>query len=355
MAVPVGTTVQSDLFNPEVLAPLIEQKYTDLMKFTPIAQVDTTLQGQAGDTITLPKYTYIGDAEAVAEGEDIPISALTQDTVTVTISKFGKGVILTDEAIINRYGNAVDEAVKQIAIAIANKQDNDILATLNDDIPNVMTVDYESDVSISSDLFADALLKYGEDEEGDKLAFVSPTMLNTLRKSEDWIPVTEIGVQTLMSGVMGMIWGCQIRPSNKITHTFFIVKPGAIKLYLKRGVLVETDRNIRNQTNSMMGSKIYVPYLYDESKAVRVRHVVKATTTVDSVAIAPAGTQDASVAVVPTDATVTYAIDDTDVATVDTDGLVTGVADGTATLTVTIAHEDYATREILIPITVATA
>ncbi|MFW6002005.1 MAG: N4-gp56 family major capsid protein [archaeon] len=352
MAFEGTVTTSSDLLIPQVLAPMIEQKYTDKQKFTPIAIVDTTLQAQAGKTIDLPYYTYIGDAEDVGEGEDIPVGTLSQDKKQVTVSKFGKGVILTDEDMLYPYGNAMEESLNQIALAMANKQDNEVLNVLDSDIPDSMTVEYESDVDISSDLFADALLKYGEDEEGEKIAFVSPKMMNTLRKSEDWIPVTEIGVQVLMSGVMGMIWGCQIRPSNKITNKFFIVKPGAIKIYLKRGVMFEADRNIQNQTNLVVASKIAVVYLYDESKAISVNHVVKATLTVEEVEIADNETEDASVDVDPDDATVDYEVEDTDVATVDSTGEVSGVAEGETTLIVTIEHDDYATRTIEIPITI---
>lgn len=49
-------TYLSNLFNPEVVADLIDEKLIDNIVLAPLATVDTTLQGQAGDTVTLPYY-----------------------------------------------------------------------------------------------------------------------------------------------------------------------------------------------------------------------------------------------------------------------------------------------------------
>ena len=71
-------TYLEDLFNPQVIADLINAKLIDKIAFAPLATIDTTLQGHAGDTVTLPYYAYIGAAEEdVAEGTDIPIAKLT--------------------------------------------------------------------------------------------------------------------------------------------------------------------------------------------------------------------------------------------------------------------------------------
>ena len=79
---PVGTTMLENLVNPEVLAPMVSAELTAQMKFAPLAKIDTTLQGRAGDTVTLPKYAYIGDAADIAEGDPIPLDQLSATTTT---------------------------------------------------------------------------------------------------------------------------------------------------------------------------------------------------------------------------------------------------------------------------------
>lgn len=50
-------TYLSSLFNPQVVADLIETKLTDKMIFAPLARIDNTLQGRAGNSVTLPYYS----------------------------------------------------------------------------------------------------------------------------------------------------------------------------------------------------------------------------------------------------------------------------------------------------------
>lgn len=53
----MSLTKLTNLVNPQVMADIIEKKLVDAMKFAPLATIDNTLQGQAGDTITLPSFS----------------------------------------------------------------------------------------------------------------------------------------------------------------------------------------------------------------------------------------------------------------------------------------------------------
>ena len=50
-------TYLSALFNPQVVADIVDTKLTDNMVFAPLARLDYTLQGRAGNTVTLPYYS----------------------------------------------------------------------------------------------------------------------------------------------------------------------------------------------------------------------------------------------------------------------------------------------------------
>ena len=275
MALDLNATKLASLIDPEVLAPMIEQKMVDAMKFAPLARLDYTLQGRPGSTITLPSYAYIGDAEDVAEGNDIPIAELTQSSVDVSVKKAGKGVQITDEAVLSGYGDPIGEAIDQLGLSVASKTDNDVLEVLGGiQAPMI----HAASGPLTSDEVANALVKFGEDIDGEKVLLIAPEQLAQLRTSEDWIKVTDMGVQALMSGVVGMIWGCQVVVSNKIkkvddAFTNFIVKPGALAVYMKRDTLLETDRDIVNKSTVMTVDKHYVAYLYDASKAIKITTV----------------------------------------------------------------------------------
>lgn len=268
MAINSNATKLANLFNPQVVGDMINAKLVDAIKFSPLCKVDTNLVGRPGNTITLPSYAYIGDATAVGEGEDIPIAQLSESTVEATVSKIGKGVQITDEAVLSGYGDPLGEAVKQIRTAIASKVDNDVLTILGT-ISSEMT---HTASAFSADAVGDALVKFGEDIDGEKVLMVSPEDYAILRKADTWIPASEISANIVIKGTVGEVHGCQVVVSNKLKgkKASYIVKPGALSLIIKRDILVETDRDIINKSNVLTADKHYVAYLYDASKAIKI-------------------------------------------------------------------------------------
>lgn len=275
-------TKLSSIINPQVLADMIETKLVNAMKFTPLCKVDNTLVGRAGDTVTLPQYAYIGDAADVAELADIAIAELTATTQGVQVKKVGKGATISDEAALSGYGDPVGEIGNQLLTSIASKVDNDVLAAL-DNATFVHPV-----VSVTPNEVNNALVKLGEDFEGDKYLFVSPSTYAALRDAADWIPASEIAAGAVLRGTVGMIYGCYVVITNKITttDTAYIVKPGAVALFMKRGTQVEDARNIINKSTTFTADKHYAAYLYDSSKVVKLGAATLTALTV---------TQDASI------------------------------------------------------------
>ena len=269
MALMTNATKLANLFNPEVVAGLIEAKLVDKMRFAPLARIDRTLVGKAGNTVTLPSYAYIGDAETVAEGADIPIKQLSQSTKEVSIHKIGNGVQITDEAVLSGYGDPAGEAVDQLITSIASQVDNEMLATLTA-ISGDMTKAVGAD-SLVDDV-ASALTLFGEEIDGAKVLLVSPADYEKIRKANEWIPGTEIAAQAIIRGSVGMIHGCEVVVSNKLADKglAFIVKPGALATYMKRDTLVEVDRDIVNKSTVMTADKHFATYLYNESGAIKL-------------------------------------------------------------------------------------
>lgn len=275
MAIARPTTYKADLVVPEVIASIVEEKLTDAIRFAPYCTVDTTLVGNAGDTLTFPSYEYIGDAEDVAEGEAIPYEKLTVGTTSATVKKAGKGVDITDEALLSAYGDPQGEAGRQLALSIASKVDNDVITCL-EGISAGMTVD-KSSVAICGDSIADALVKFGEDLDGPMVTFIHPAQVATVRKDANWMKYTEMRAEQLVSGSIGSIHGVNFVISNKVPYDTdnqafenFIIKSGAVKIILKRDTLVESDRDIDTKTTRVNLDKHYVVYLYDASKAIKL-------------------------------------------------------------------------------------
>lgn len=275
----MALTTLSNMINPEVLSDMVEKKLHDLIRFAPLAEIDNTLVGQPGDTLTMPSYSYIGDAEVLLEGSTLTPVALQTASVSVTVQKIARGVELTDEAILSGYGDPFGQATTQVATAIANKEDNQMLAVLASITGTMVYSTSTSTTAIAPADISDALELFGEDiDVGEKVVLVSPGLYNKIRKTTNWLPASEISADRLIKGAVGEIYGCQIIVSNKLKdadHDYneeaYIVKPGALRLIMKRGTLIETDRNILKFTNVITGSKHMVCYLYDASKAIRIK------------------------------------------------------------------------------------
>jgi hypothetical protein len=69
-----------------------------------------------------------------------------------------------------------------------------------------------------------------------------------------------------------MAYGCQVIVSNRLTASgnLYIVKPGALALFMKRDTFVETDRDVLNQSTVIVGSKMCAPYLLDPTKMIKM-------------------------------------------------------------------------------------
>ena len=271
MAATSNATLLQDLFVPEVVADAIDKKLVDAIRFAPLAVIDDTLVGRAGDELTMASYEYIGDAEDVAEGTDIPIAKLSQDTEKVKVSKIGKAVEFSDEALLSGANNDIaEEAAKQVVLAVNSKLEADLIEEMS--TKAVLTSELSLAGGNITHGIADALSKFGEDIDGEKVLLVSPAVYTALVKSDGWIPNTEAGANIIINGTVGSIFGAQVVLSNRLTkrNEAYIIKPGALRIVMKRNTLVEFDRDILSEMNYIKASKLFAPYVYDKSKVIKI-------------------------------------------------------------------------------------
>ena len=261
MAISENGTKLAQLVNPQVLADMISAELPNAIALAPLAVVGRKLQGAAGNTLTMPKFGYIGDAKDVAEGADIEISQMSTTTAEVIVKKAGKGVEITDEAILSGYGDPVGEIKNQLKMAIANKIDNDLFTALRG-----ATLTATGAVSVAGLLTARA--KFGEKVNQPAVVVMNS---NNYVKIASEIVNLESTDRVLINGVVGKVAGLQVAISDKLSDTeVFIIADGALGIELKRDVMVESDRDIIAGVNVYTANEHYVAYLKDETKAIKV-------------------------------------------------------------------------------------
>lgn len=273
------TTTTAQVINPQVMADMVSAKLPKLIKFTPLAYIERTLVGIPGDTLTVAKWTYSGDATEITEGQSIPVDQLGTSKTTMTIKQAGKAVEITDKAALVAHGDIYSEAARQIALAIANKVDNDLVTVAKTATQNI------AEAPITVDNIDKALQLFEDEEDAKYVALVNPKDAIKLRADagKNWLRGSELGADVIVSGTFGEISGVQVVRSKKVEEgKGFLVKIspdttdeednakyGAFVINLKRDVMVENDRDILKKTTVYSGDEYYGVYLYDDTKVVK--------------------------------------------------------------------------------------
>ena len=287
----MAVTKIEDLINPEVMAPMISAKIEKKIIVSKIAKVDTTLVGQPGNEVTVPQYKYIGDASDIAEGVACGTAKLETGSTSFTIKKAMKGVSITDEAILSGYGDPVGESESQLALSIANKIDNDVLAVITKEYneltapDGVQLIAGDGSAKISYAGVVDAEDLFDEETSSDKILYVHPKQMTQLRKDADFISADKYDGKVMTSGEVGKIGTCRVVRSKKValdsTGAYYlnpIVKTNndaeteqdapAVTIYLKRDTQVERDRHANAGTTDIFTNKHYGVALTNTSKVV---------------------------------------------------------------------------------------
>ena len=265
----MAETKLQNLVNPQVMADIIASELPKKIKMAPFATIDNTLVGVAGNTITIPKFAYIGEADDVAEGIAAGTTVLTATTSQATVKKAVKAVELTDEAMLSGYGDPVGEATRQLTLSLADKIDSDCMTAA----VGASKVADKSSAAISYEAIVDAVDLFEDEDDEAKVLFVHPKQLTTLRKDANFIDKNKFGADVMMTGAIGQIAGCQVIVSRKVpvsenVYSNVILKAGALALYMKRNVNVESDRDILKSTTVLKADEHFVAAIADEKQIV---------------------------------------------------------------------------------------
>lgn len=272
----------NNLIDAEVMADAISGKVASKVRVTPFAKIDTSLEGKnAGDTITVPQFSYIGDAEDIAEGVECGTVVLTATTTNAKVKKAMKAVELTDEAVLSGYGDPVGETNNQLAKSIAAKVDSDAMDALQ-----TAQLKYDgSGAAISYSGIVDAVDIFEEEVNSAKVIFVHPKQVSKLRKDTEFLAADKLAESVRVTGAIGKICNCEVVPSKKVpeneTGTGYVCpivklnedaetedETAALTVYMKRNVNLETERFTLARKTAISVDEIYTVALSDASKVV---------------------------------------------------------------------------------------
>lgn len=262
----MATTKALDLINPEVMADAISAQLAQGIRFAPFAKVDTTLQNTAGDTITRPKYGYIGAAEDLEEGVPMNPAKLSMTTTQVTVKEAGKAVEVTEKAVLTNVSGTVGEAENQIKLAISDKIEIDYLAALG------TTLLKFNGTATSATSIIDAVDVFDDEDAGDYILFINNKDYTKLVKSL-LTSNGQVGQTALTQGQVSELVGVKtiVKTKRLPEGTSYLQKQGAVEIVMKRGVEVQKDADILARTIVLAGNHYYTVNLFNDAGVVQIK------------------------------------------------------------------------------------
>ena len=243
---------------------VIEAKAKDLLTTSvntrSLMAIDNSLTAEAGMTKTINVYTYTGAAEELNVGEgNSTRGAISYAGTDYTVKMVQQAFDYADEDFM-KDNNVVDMGVKGATQLMTNKMTADFIAECNK-----ATLSHTG--TMSYDTIVDAIAKLNVEDESGLFVIINPEQKAELRKDPDYV-AARMG-EVVYNGQVGTVAGIPVIVSKAATNAFVMSKE-AVKLFMKKDVEVEQDRNADTRTNSIYLRSAYIVALVDATKICKI-------------------------------------------------------------------------------------
>lgn len=254
------TIMANTVFNNKVIEAKAKDLLTTSVNTRSLMAVDNTLAETAGMTKTINVYTYTGAAEEVAAGEGNKTrGAIDYIGTDYTVKMIQQAFDYTDEDYM-KDNTIVDNLLKGANQTMANKMASDFIGECEK-----ATLTHTG--AISYDTVVDAIAKLNVEDESGLFVIVNPEHKAELRKDPDYV-AARMG-EVVYNGQVGTIAGIPVIVSKAVENAYVLNKE-AVKLFLKKDVEVEQDRDADKRINSVYLRSAYICALVDASKICKI-------------------------------------------------------------------------------------
>ena len=246
---------------------VIEAKVNDLLATSVntrnLMTVDSSLAETAGMTKTITTYTYSGTAEELAAGaKNSNRGSITYVGTDYTVKRVQQTFDYLDDDFY-KDNTIVDNMLKQANNTMVNKMTADFIGECAK-----ATITHDAGEALSYDAIVDAISKIGLEDES-KLFIVIPNAWKAdLRKDPDYVSA-RMG-EVVYNGQVGTVCGIPVIATNALEDEAYVMTQEAVKLFMKKDVIVEQDRDIEAKQNTIVLSTYYVVALTDATKICKI-------------------------------------------------------------------------------------
>lgn len=247
---------------------IIEAKAKDLLTTAVntrnLMTVDNELAQEAGMTKVVNVYTYTGTAEELANGEgNTNRGSIGFEGKEYTVKLIQQAFDYTDEEFM-KDNTIVDNMLKGANQVMVNKLTADFVAEL---AKATLNVDL-GEAALGYDKIVDAIAELNLEDEGQVFIVIPNVWKAALRKDEDY-KTARMG-EVIYNGQVGTICGIPVIATKALTDAAYVMTKEAVKLFMKKDVEVEQDRNPDTRKNSVYLRTAYVAALVDATKICKI-------------------------------------------------------------------------------------
>lgn len=249
---------------------VLESKATDLLATKVNARtlmtIDNDLTESAGMKKTINTYTYTGVAEALNVGAGSTVA--TRGTIAYvgndyTVLRLQQAFDYYDEDAM-KDDKIVDYMLEGASQVMANKLTTDFYTAIGN-----TTTTHTIYGALSYDGIVDAIAKLNLEDESKVFILINNAQKAEIRKDDDY-KAAMMG-EVVYNGQVGTVCGIPVICSKAVPqNTVYVATAEAVKCFMKKDVVVETDRDVDTNKNSVYLKTYYIVALVDATKACKV-------------------------------------------------------------------------------------
>ena len=253
------------VYNNKVIEAKAKDLLTTKVNARSLMSIDNELTQNAGMVKTINVYYYAGTAEELAAGVGNTSSARGQITYTgtdYTVKMVQQAFDYQDEDFM-KDETIIDNGVKGATQVMTNKMTADFLAECAK-----ASLKQTGWTNFGYEVIVDAISKLNLEDESKLFVLIPNAWKADLRKDADY-KAARMG-EVVYNGQVGTICGIPVVATNALTDKAYVMTNEAVKLFMKKDVEVEQDRDADTRTNSIYLRTAYVCALVDATKICAV-------------------------------------------------------------------------------------
>lgn len=247
---------------------IIEAKAKDLLTTAvntrSLMTVDNELAQDAGMTKTVNVYTYTGEAEELGVGVGNTESArgsISYVPTDYTVKMVQQAFDYADEDFM-KDNTIVDNMIKGANQVMVNKMTADFIAECE---KATLTAPF---TTFGYEAIVDGIAKLNLEDESKLFVVIPNAWKADLRKDEDY-KSARMG-EVIYNGQVGTVCGIPVIATNALTDAAYVMSAEAVKLFMKKDIEVEQDRDANKRINSVYLRTAYLVALYDATKICKL-------------------------------------------------------------------------------------